>query len=182
MRIRFLVIIFLFLLSQQSYSDEGIYYSKVYYSANEAIHKIFPNTDSFLKKEITLDAKTKQEIEKKLGFFITNSKLVFYKVSTKDNLIGYCLVLDEKGKYKPITFMTGITSDLKVKQVVVMVYREKIGSEIRKKRFLKQFINKTKSDGLVVDKDIMGISGATISTWSIASGVKRALVIIGYLI
>ena len=41
-------------------------------------------------------------------------------------------------KYNPITFLTAITTDFIVKDVVVMIYREKIGSEVRKKRFLKQ--------------------------------------------
>jgi electron transport complex protein RnfG len=59
-----------------------------------------------------------------------------------------------------------------------MVYREKIGSNVRKKRFLKQYKGKTKDDPLMVDYDIMGISGATISSWSIASGAKKALIML----
>lgn len=157
-------------------------YSKRYYNDHDAIYKIFPKTNSYSKKIVSLSPETKQDIEKKLGFRITNTDLTFYKVFSEDKLLGYSLVLDEKGKYKPITFMTGITPDLKIKDIVVMVYREKIGSEVRKSRFLRQFKDKTKSDSMVVDKDIMGISGATISTWSIATGVKRALVIIGHLI
>lgn len=157
-------------------------YSKRYYDDKDAIFKIFPKANTFSKVSVELTADSKKKIENKLRFQISDTKLVFYRVFSGEKLLGYSLVLNEKGKYKPITFMTGITPELKIKDVVVMVYREKIGSEVRKKRFLRQFRDKSQSDDLVVDKDISGISGATISTWSIATGVKRALVLIDHLI
>ena len=91
--------------------------------------------------------------------------------------LGYALVLDEQGKYQPITIMTCIDSDYKVKDVVLMVYREKIGSEVRKKRFTKQFVNKSSKDKLKVNMDINGISGATISSYSMANAVKKSIAI-----
>lgn len=169
-------------LAHNNYAANTDTYSKQYYNDHDAIYKIFPKTSSYSKKIVELSLEIKQDIEKKLGFRITNTNLTFYKIYSEDKLIGYSLVLDEKGKYKPITFMTGITPDLRVKDIVVMIYREKIGSEVRKSRFLRQFKNKTQSDSLVVDKNVMGISGATISTWSVVMGVRRALVIIGHLI
>ena len=44
------------------------------------------------------------------------------------------------------------------------------------KRFLKQFIAKKSHDPVQVDQDIMGITGATVSSWAMASGVKKALI------
>ena len=52
------------------------------------------------------------------------------------------------------------------------------GDEIRDARFRKQFRGKTSQDRLQVSHDIDVISGATISSVSMATGVKRAAILI----
>ena len=58
------------------------------------------------------------------------------------------------------------------------MYREHRGDEVKKKRFRKQFWGLGSKDSMQVDIDIDGITGATISSWSIASGVKKALLLV----
>jgi len=70
-----------------------------------------------------------------------------------------------------------LIKDAKVIDVMIMIYREKIGSKVRKKRFLKQFFGKNTDTPLQIDYDIDGISGATVSSWAVASGVKKGLYI-----
>ena len=87
----------------------------------------------------------------------------------------YYVITDEIGKYRQITFMVGVTPDLRVRDVAVMVYRESRGGEVRRKRFLSQYRGKTAGSAIDVGRDIINISGATISVRSLNAGVKRVL-------
>jgi Na+-transporting NADH:ubiquinone oxidoreductase subunit NqrC len=56
-----------------------------------------------------------------------------------------------------------------------MDYRETYGYQIRNPAWRKQFVGKTYQSDLKLDKDIMNISGATLSCRHITDGVKRLL-------
>ena len=58
----------------------------------------------------------------------------------------------------------------------ILVYREDYGGEIGSKRWLKQFIGKKSSDKLKYEKDIIAISGATISALSMTKAVNSFLI------
>jgi Na+-translocating ferredoxin:NAD+ oxidoreductase RnfG subunit len=90
-------------------------------------------------------------------------------------LRGYAVVTEEIGKYRPITFMVGATPDLAVRDVEVLAYRESRGGEVKRKRFLSQYRGKRAADPIDVNRDIVNISGATISVRSLNAGVKRVL-------
>ena len=77
-----------------------------------------------------------------------------------------------------MTFITKITPDFIIDDMALLIYRELYGSEVRKRRFLRQFFGKSSEENFIVDDNITGISGATISSWSIARGAKKALLIL----
>ena len=56
-----------------------------------------------------------------------------------------------------------------------MIYREDYGGEIGSKRWLKQFIGKKASDKIEYEKDIIAISGATISANSMTLAINYFL-------
>jgi hypothetical protein len=58
------------------------------------------------------------------------------------------------------------------------VYRESRGSEVRKKRFNYQYQGKTPYHPIRINRDIINISGATMSVRSMSAGVKRVLVLV----
>lgn len=62
-----------------------------------------------------------------------------------------------------------------VKLVEVYNYEATHGYEITAKGWLKQFIGFTEKDSLVVNKNIDGISGATISVYAITSDVQEKI-------
>lgn len=82
-------------------------------------------------------------------------------------------ILEEIGKEKPITFGV-VISERKVEQVKVLAFRESRGDEIRHPAFTEQFeqasLVQTK-----LDRNIDGISGATLSVWAMTSVVTMAL-------
>jgi hypothetical protein len=74
--------------------------------------------------------------------------------------------------------MVGVDSEGSCTNVELLVFREAKGSEVGKKRFNSQYEGKTVSDPIRINKDIINISGATMSVRSISAGVKRVLVLV----
>jgi uncharacterized protein with FMN-binding domain len=85
-------------------------------------------------------------------------------------------VIDEIGKEKPITIGIVIT-DNSIQSVDILQFRESRGWEIRFPYFTEQFIDSRLSNTQSLDKNIDGISGATLSV----SAVKRAAALALYL-
>jgi len=147
----------------------------VYYTQEAALRKVFPDADRVVSQHIALSEALKRDIESKLGWRVKEKDITYF-IGYKNSVpMGYAIVLNEMGKHYPMTFMTRISPTLKVDDVVLMVYREEVGSEVRKKRFMRQFFGKTLRDPIAVDQDINGITGATVSSWSIAGGIRKAL-------
>ena len=153
-------------------------YEKVYATTESALQKIFPNNEFVTKQTLALLPKEMNTLSSEIGSSLTTSNYTVYVGKKEGGVTGYAIQLDEMGKYYPITMMIGITPTLEVRNITVMVYREKIGRGVRKYRFLKQFYGKTKKDPLMINQDIDGITGATVSSWSVATAVKKAIVLI----
>jgi Na+-translocating ferredoxin:NAD+ oxidoreductase RnfG subunit len=88
------------------------------------------------------------------------------------------VVQETIGKHRPITYIVGVSPEGKVFDVEIMVYRESRGNEVRRKRFNAQYEGKTADDPIRINKDIINITGATMSVRSVSAGVKRALVLV----
>jgi len=97
--------------------------------------------------------------------------------TTAGQVDGYAFIDDEIGQHEPITFAVRLSAAGVVDRQEVLVYREAFGDEIRDPRFRKQFVGKRPSDACRLGVDIDAVSGATISSESMARGVKRALVL-----
>jgi Na+-translocating ferredoxin:NAD+ oxidoreductase RnfG subunit len=131
----------------------------VYISADEAIKQIFPGYQEYKRESHTLDH---QELEA-------------YAVSKDGEVLGWAVVLDEKGKIKPITFLVGIGAQGAVSEVYVLEFRDLFGSEIKRRSFLRQFRGKSLKNDIAVGRDIDAVTQATISSRAAASAVKKAL-------
>jgi len=90
---------------------------------------------------------------------------------------GVAIIDTEPGKWGPVEFIT--TMDVKgtVKSVKVMSYQEQRGRPIARSSFLNQYRGKSSSSLMTVGKDIVGVSGATISSRAATFAVKKAIVI-----
>jgi Na+-translocating ferredoxin:NAD+ oxidoreductase RnfG subunit len=162
--------------AQRTPTEEEIGKEEVLLSAEQARKEVFPEATVFEQETKNFSAESIQKIEKKLGRSFEEHNPTFDKAKGKSGeALGYGVVLDEKGKYRPITLFVGVTPEFKVRDVAVMVYRESRGGEVKRKRFLNQFKGKTSTDPLRVHRDIIHITGATISSHSVASAIQRAL-------
>jgi len=92
--------------------------------------------------------------------------------------LGYAIVGEELGKFRPITSIVAVGRNRRVKDVAVMIYRESHGNDVKRKRFLHQYRSKGPRDPIRIHRDILTISGATISVRSMNAQVRKVLAII----
>ena len=86
-----------------------------------------------------------------------------FKIDANNSILGYAYISKAFGKVDYFDYLVLLDKDLGVLKTKILVYREDYGGEIGSKRWLKQFIGKTKNDELIYGDNIAAISGATIS-------------------
>ena len=148
-----------------------------YMTREEALHWALPGAEEIISEEHDLDSKRKKEVEKKIGWHMKESRFAFYVGQVKGKVIGYAFIDDEIGKHQPITFVTALQPDGKVRDVEVMVYRESVGEQIKGRRFLNQFRGKDAASRLKLGEDVDSITGATLSAGAASRAVKKAVVL-----
>jgi hypothetical protein len=92
--------------------------------------------------------------ERRVGMFYAEA------IIGKQEFIGFALVVDAAGR---------------VLRLDVLEYRETHGSEIRNERWRAQFVGKSAADPVEVSRDVVNISGATLSCRHVSDGVRRLL-------
>lgn len=159
-------------------------HEKVYTTVEQALWRAFPEADGFATHRHILNRDVRARIERRIGFRLGDSIVTVYTAGTHSAVPGpdgYAMVVEEIGRYYPITFLVATDPAAHVRSVQVLVYRERHGDAVRRERFLKQFRGKGARDAIAVDRDIVHISGATMSAWAMAAGVRRAVATIGEL-
>jgi FAD:protein FMN transferase len=156
--------------------DEKI--EEVYLTLDQALKVVLPRSEEILAQEISLTPEQQARIDAYSGRPIQTSNLTVYVGKSGAQIDGYALVTQEIGMYKPITSMVGIDAQGRVQEVAVMVYRESRGGEIQRKRFLNQYRGKRLGDPVRIQKDIIHVTGATLSVRSMNVQIRRALAVI----
>lgn len=113
------------------------------------------------------------DIAKNLDSDFTNKNL--YKIEIESGVIGYAYIAKAPSKTAQFDYLVLLDKDLIIKKSKVLIYREEYGGEIGSKRWLKQFIGKTKEDTLKYGDNIVAISGATISVRSMTNAMNDLL-------
>ncbi|CAM1333349.1 FMN-binding protein [Tenacibaculum aestuariivivum] len=98
-----------------------------------------------------------------------------FKITENNELLGYAFISKAPSKTDEFDYLILLDKNLIVSKTKVLIYREDYGGEIGSKRWLKQFIGKTSKDKLKYKKDIMAISGATISASSMTIAINNFL-------
>ena len=149
-----------------------------YYTTRGMLAEFFPHSERVTYRTFTLDAPVRARLAQRLGYAPARDRYTIFVATTQGKVDGYAVVDDEQGLHQPITFATRLSSRGSVERVEIMVYREPRGDEVRDSRFRKQFEGKTAQDPLRLGRDIDAVSGATVSSASLATGVHRAAVLV----
>jgi H+/Na+-translocating ferredoxin:NAD+ oxidoreductase subunit G len=159
-------------------SEEELGSIEVYLTEEQALKLLFPKSQQVRAEELRLIPDQKVRIQEKIGWKFPEESFRAFKAESNGKVDGYAVIQETIGKHRPITYIVGVTPDGKVSDVEILVYRESKGSEVRMKRFNSQYEGKSPLDPIRINKDIINITGATMSVRSVSAGVKRALVLV----
>jgi len=148
-----------------------------YLTKEEALRVAIPDAQTIRAEPVELTPAQRQRVHNKADHPLDSDTFVFHVGKRNDQIAGYAYITDKKGRHRPITFVVGLKPDCSVREVAIMIYREPRGFEVKEKRFLRQYHNKTIQDPIEVNRDIKNISGATISAHSVSAGVREAVAI-----
>jgi hypothetical protein len=159
-------------------TEEETNHAEVFMTEDEAVKIMFPKSERVRKAVIRLSQEKKDVVEQRIGWKFPEESFDVYIGETGDTIDGYAMVHNTIGKHKHMTYMVGVDPKGACTDVELLVFREAKGSDVGRKRFNAQYEGKTVSDPIRINKDILNISGATMSVRSISAGVKRVLVLI----
>ena len=156
-------------------SPDGQEAVKVYYTPAEALAKVFAKADSVWVETWEPTADELVAVASRLGWQVAPGPVQIHRGRQGQQDLVYAVITEENGRFKPITFLVKVAPTLQVEMVLVMVYRESRGDGVKRQRFLKQFRRKDAASPLRLNRDIVGVSGATMSSRGVTAGVKRVL-------
>lgn len=159
-------------------TDQETNMAEVYLREEDGVKIMFPTSERVRKDVITLNPEKKSLIEERIGWKFPEESFEVYIGESGAQVDGYAVVQNTIGKHKPMTYMVGVDNEGSVSDIELLVFRESRGSEVRKKRFNAQYEGKSVLDPVRINKDIVNISGATMSVRSMSAGIKRVLVLI----
>jgi Na+-translocating ferredoxin:NAD+ oxidoreductase RnfG subunit len=149
----------------------------VFLSEEEAPRAVFPEADAFDREVVQATPQLRARMRALLAGVepsVWEDAYVTFRVRRDGAVIGRAVIVEEIGKHRPITFVIGVRPDGRVNDVAVMAYREAYGGEVRSKRFLVQYRDKSGADRLQPHEDIQNIAGATLSVEAAGRAVKKA--------
>ncbi|WP_437668683.1 FMN-binding protein [Sorangium sp. So ce131] len=143
-----------------------------YWTVPAVLKSFFASSKKVGYRKLVLSDAEVQELGKKLGAPLKREWVV-YVAESEGKVDGYAIKDEEKGMHEPIDFAVKFSTAGAVERIEILEYREAYGDEVRGDRFRAQFHGKTASDPITAGKDIDIVSGASISSRSVALGVKR---------
>ena len=157
-------------------TGRGDFYTTTYLSVEEALAVALPDATTIRRITVQPSREERQAIARKLGGRVREREFSVYCGEKADgSLDGFAVIQEEIGKFKLITFIVAIEPDASARRVAVMVYREARGGEVAQRRFLVQYEGKSAASPLSMNRDIVNITGATMSVNSMNFGVKKVL-------
>lgn len=129
----------------------------IYQSPEAFLAETFGGT-SPEKQTLTLSSEATEKMAKIMG---THYKLPTVEYWAQDGRTAW--ILEEIGKFEPITTGLVVSPNGKLERIKVLIYRESHGWEVKHKFFTRQFKGASLKREKKLDKRIDGISGATLS-------------------
>lgn len=159
-------------------TEDELNHAEILMTEEAAVKIILAKSERVRKEVLQLTQDKKDLVEQRIGWKFPEQAFEIYVGETGDKIDGYAMVHNTIGKHKHMTYMVGVDTKGACSDVELLVFREVRGSEVGRKRFNVQYEGKTVLDPIRINKDIINITGATMSVRSISAGVKRVLVLI----
>ncbi len=148
-----------------------------YLTREDALALAFKNPSEAKKHSIVFVESHRKAIEQKLDEKLDCCGILAFTGKLKSGENGVVLFDSVIGKHELIDYMVVLDADAKVCFIEVLAYRESKGGEIRRKNWRGQFAGKSEKDPPEHEKNIVNISGATLSCRHVTEGVRKLLAI-----
>lgn len=155
--------------------DDG---TEVLLTKVQALRAVFPDCDHALELRHLLAEDEQRRLAATLQRDLGEKGFLVYLGLNGERLDGFAVITNEIGKTEPITMIVAAEPDGRVRRCAVMVYRESHGGEVRSRRFLAQLEGKTVADPLQVHRDVLHVSGATLSSIALCNGTRKVLALL----
>ncbi len=133
----------------------------------------FGNTAHLSMKKLMLSKDKRSPVENKVHQRFFKDFIYVWTIEVGDSVKAYGFLDNVKGLSMLITFLVIFDSDGIILNTEVIKYREPYGGEISSPGWTAQFKGRNAKSNFAVGSDIDGISGATISVYSMATGVMK---------
>lgn len=148
-----------------------------YLTQEQALALAFEKPADAKRHEILFDDDHRKAIEAKLGEKVERKGVLAYTGSLKEGGHGVVLLDAVIGKHEFIDYMVVLDREGKVKFIEILAYRESYGGEVRRPAWRDQFKDRSDRDPPRHEKNIVNISGATLSSRHVTEGVELLLAI-----
>ena len=148
----------------------------VFYARDEALELAFPNADRTETKDFFLTPEQRSRIESLARAPLDSSFLTVYVGYQGREILGYAVIDTHLVRTLPETFLVVISPDGAIAATHVLAFYEP-SEYLPTASWLRQFAGATLSDDLHVGRKIAGITGSTLTSRAVTSGIRRALAI-----
>jgi len=128
-------------------SPDGPEAVKVYFTQDEALAKVFAKADTLWTEEWSPSPQERKELEGRLGWRVDDETFAIHRAGKDGQDLGYAVITEEQGRFKPITFIVKMSAERRVDMVLVMVYRESRGDGVKRQRFLGDHVEPRPGNG-----------------------------------
>ncbi|MBU0720248.1 FMN-binding protein [bacterium] len=150
--------------------------AKVLISPIDAMKNTFPNSTHIKKKNIVLNGKTAEIIQKNARQKLDTKIYKIFKAYDGEEVIGYGILISKKIRSKNGVVLYMISKDSVLKTIEVIAFNEPM-EYLPSKMWNSQFQNIETSQILRLSKEIPTITGATLSAKSVTNGSQIAFAI-----
>gem|GEM_PF-283543 len=149
----------------------------IYLTLDQALALAFEDSKAAQQHSLIFNPSHRKAIEKKLGEPVSQRGVLIYTGTLKSGGSGVAMFDTVIGKHEFIDYMVVLDHDGDVKFIEILAYRESYGGEVRSKNWRDQFVGKSLQEPPEHKKNIVNISGATLSCRHITQGVRKLLVV-----
>jgi hypothetical protein len=150
-------------------------FGKIFYSKDEAMELAFGKGAQVELLSLFPDKNEIAKIEAEAHTKLESGLFTFYVGKSQGKLLGYAAIETETVRTKPETLLIVLSPEGEVRSVTLLAFHEPPEYQ-PPERWFEQFNKRALAD-LEFSKGIQGISGATLSTRSALTSVRKVLAI-----
>ncbi len=150
-------------------------FATIYYSKNEAMELAF-GVDAVIEPlSIFPDEDQVVKIEQKAKIKLESGLFTFYVGKNKDKILGYAAIETSTVRTKPETLLIVLSPEGELRSVYTLAFHEP--SEYEPPQAWYEKLYKKSIDDMDFNKGVDGITGATLSTRTALSSIRKVMMI-----